>query len=241
MSRSVKAFRKSAVLPVAKFAAQDTGRPVLACVSVRNGEVAASDGFTLARADMVDREIDRDGPVENPETLMLAKDVVSVFPGNDPGGSYGIDDYVADPKTGDRVRLLTLGANDAVTAREVGTINGTFPDLNQIFPTEEPTAVVVIDAFFLKRIAEAAIQAAKLEGEGKRERGIQNPVPVMVSVRKPVQPVEFTARCGDQGYLDMLVMPMVVQEGARETVNRPMKRYRERQAVEPAPVAQAAD
>lgn len=192
--------------PVAAIAAvaagPKDGRPVLNCISIRNGRAYAADGF---RAMSIDLPQDS---VSDPHALNIrAKsllDAVKTIGRN----ATGQNRYVNVERTGNVVELISATARFAAD-----TVDGAYPDIEALYPRNENAvkATISFNASYLADVLDAMSKAGvennmvtlRIHGSGDHER--------IVLTGEIPQPVDGTPRTDPppSRRISAVVMPMV--------------------------------
>lgn len=193
----------TAVVAIAKVAEKPgkyTSRPVLTSVSITNGEAVASDGVMLLVCPLPKAN-------ESDATVLLdAKELVAA----------------TKSLKGECAGIVSNGTYATVTTHktqtQVSQIDGTFPDMNQIFDTAAkclPPAHVCLDARKLKTMCEAFIAASGND---------QVPVHFYVRGLEKQAPVTMACQIGtgiEARTMEGILMPILV---GPEGTDQPMTR-----------------
>lgn len=186
-----------AAAAVAKIAAKDTSRPVLAGVSIKNGEARAADGFMLLVCPL---------PKENESqatVLLDAKELAAALKSLKPGSLASI------APNGTHATVTPMNPFGHPAAQfPVTQIDGTFPDANQIFTNltkDDVQASVTLDARMLITFCEAFIVAHGGKG---------NAVPLAFHLRGADKPVTVASKVDNDRVMEGVIMPMVIKYDA---------------------------
>jgi hypothetical protein len=134
---------------VAKFAAKDNSRPVLASLAIGPGWVAAADGFRLI---VVETQVEVEGYDVTTKPLLLE---VSSFKGLTTTGDNRVV-VVYDNQVNARIEERTQVGERVNKMHAAWVVDGTFPEWSQIVPVNptQPTEVIAFDPAFLKDLGE---------------------------------------------------------------------------------------
>jgi len=171
--------------------AKEQSRPILTNVCLRDGKLAAADGFML-----VVRDADL-GEGENPPETMLPTSILKTVKAD--------SKRIANLEINDGCKLSYYRENlapldyEPVLSFKLGT-DKAFPDFDQLFPKEQKkTAVTAVSVGLLKKLCSI------LPDDGILRLGISNPV----GSGEYAQPIEF--HCGKMDRpIYGLLMPMYV-------------------------------
>jgi len=118
----------------------DSGRPVLECVKIGNGEIMACDGFTFAKCRIATE------PLEGEEILINAKDIMAVARmiqhGNITLESHG--------------GAVTLENEDSSVSIVAKLQDGQYPNTSEMLPKTERKAYVALGKDVLSKVLELA-------------------------------------------------------------------------------------
>jgi DNA polymerase III sliding clamp (beta) subunit (PCNA family) len=137
----------------------DSGRPVLECVKIGNGEIMACDGFMLATCRITTE------PLEGEEILINAKDIMAaarmIQHGNITLESHG--------------EAVTLENEDSSVSIVAKLQDGKYPNTSEMLPKTERKAYVALSKDILSKVLEIA--------------RLGDDVLLKFKVREPSQPV----------------------------------------------------
>jgi len=117
-----------------------SGRPVLECVKIGNGEIMACDGFTFAKCQIATE------PLEGEEILINAKDIMAATRMIQ-HGRIMLDSHGA---------TATLENEDASVSIVVKTHDGKYPNTQEMVPKTERRAYVALSKDVLSKVLEIA-------------------------------------------------------------------------------------
>ena len=138
-----------------------SGRPVLECVKIGNGEIVACDGFVFARCKIGTE------PAEGEEILIDAKTVLSA----------GRITHHGDIRLEQHGTSVTFENEDASISIVSKVVEGKYPGTGDLLPPTERKAYVGLSKNILQRTLEIAAHS-------------QDPL-LMVKIREPSNPVVF--------------------------------------------------
>lgn len=137
----------------------DSGRPILECVKIGNGEIMACDGFTFAKCRIATE------PLEGEEILINAKDIIAaarmIQHGNITLESHG--------------GAVTLENEDSTVSMVAKLQDGKYPNTDEMVPKTERKAYVALSKTVLSKV----LEIVKLSDD----------VLLQFKVREPSQPV----------------------------------------------------
>lgn len=134
----------AAIAPIAD--SPKSGRPVLSCIHIRNGSAYAADGFRAMAVDLPVESVDADAPLNIP-AKSLADAVKSL-------GRNSERRTVEIVQDGDAVTLAT-----GLATFGADTVDGTYPDIESVFPRSEPVASISVNATLLSDVLDAMSKA----------------------------------------------------------------------------------
>lgn len=185
-----------AAASVAKVAARDDYRPVLSGICIRDGQAMAADGFAMMVCDVVHEE--RTGPAIDPGEIVIPARALAAFSKR----AKGLLAFVA---TGNAtVGVGYVGAYGTEQA-ELLPIDGRFPDVNTVFPSDEPTLTIALDARYLHAMLGAILDAKKATDSA-------TDMVFLHTYGAPHRPIVVSSRLGEFGTdrrIDAMLMPMV--------------------------------
>lgn len=136
-----------------------SGRPVLECVKIGNGEIMACDGFIFAKCQIVT------DPLEGEEILINAKAVI------------GVQRIIQDGRINleSNGKVATLKNEDGTISIVVELQGGKYPNTHEMVPKTERKAYVALSKDVLSKVLEIATPS--------------DDVLLKFKVREPSQPV----------------------------------------------------
>jgi DNA polymerase III sliding clamp (beta) subunit (PCNA family) len=198
-------------LAVAKFASKDIQRPVLSALCITPTHVVATDSYHLLEVEHVkqDDKVKPDGIRNDSGTGLIPAESALHASKNIPTPK---DDTLFALKhafsslDGDGKRM-TLTTTDIMQEKSVEAllIDGKFPDYKQVFPKGQPVARIMVNAQYLKDMADYFAK----HGEGDK---------VLIEFHGEDQPLVFRGETvGDHQQARGLIMPMRMAERANNS------------------------
>jgi len=184
-----------------------------------NASIAATTGNIAVKVDFQEDDTDEYPAMDNGfpsairsngawEAFLPAKAVVDLPKtlGN-PQKSYRpiLRNIVIDEHSANGV-VKTAAVGSTTTAQaSLTTIDGTFPDLESVIPTEAPATTVHVNPFLLKMVLDTACKMLDKNADPC----------VTIEIRPDGVPIVIRAAVGDgRGNMIAVVMPLVLKDGA---------------------------
>ena len=159
----MKATLDLAAIKVAYAAASKDTRPILKHVKIGNGEIIACDGFILARRKIITEPETEEVMLVNAATILKTHKML------------GGEQLIIESKE-DGVAIISNEEEDSPLI-STQLLQAEYPEYEQITPTSERKAYVVLNTFYLAKLLKIV--------------DLEKSIVVKIKVREPNEPVEI--------------------------------------------------